>query len=331
MVSDIAAAPTRRGLLTSALALAGLAVAAPALAAGKWPRGPVRFYVPAGPGGGTDAVARLIGEPMQKVRRVPFVAVNAPGAGGAVAAEQVRTASPDGQTLLFYHNSLLTAYRTGAYAHDPLTEFTLVADMPVGGSYAVAVAADSPYRSMADLVAAATAKPDAVSMGVQIRGSTHFMGGLLAQDSGAQFRFVEAGSDADKLVQLQGHQIDAALINTTGTLQYVAAGKLRMLATIAGTPERDPSAPDVPSLAELGYPDALYGFDFMVLGPKGMDPATVSEIHDTLAAALADPAVSERLAKMGMPMRIEPAEDGAARLAALDARIRNTAQTLGLG
>lgn len=319
---------TRSGTRVALAALASLLAAGQAAA--EWPRGPVQLVVPASPGGGTDAVARIIAERLQQQEGSPFVVVNLPAGNGAVAAEQVRNASPDGQTLLFFHTGLLTSYHTGTYAHNPLTEFTSVALMPVEGSYSLAVPADSPYQTVADLVEAARAAPGRVSMGVALRGSTHFMGGLLAEASDSEFRFVEAGSDSEKLVQLQGQQIDSALINTPNTKQYVDSYMLRVLGTIAGTDRRDPILPDVPTLVELGYSEALFGFDFMVLGPIGMDVDLVSEINATVTAAATDPGATEQLATFGMPITAITQDAIMPALEQADQRIRDTAMALDL-
>lgn len=320
---------TRRTLLALGTGVAMLA-AMPALAQSAWPSGSVQLIVPARAGGGTDGAARLIASALQERTGQPFVVVNNPGGGGVVAAEEVRNAAPDGQTLLFFHSGILAMHHTGAIEANPLTDFTTAAAMAVGGTYALAVAADSPWQTVADLVAAAQADPNAITLGVQIRGSTHFMAGLLMMDSGAQFRVVDAGGDADKLVQLQGHQIDAALINTAGTLQYVQNGDLRILGTIAGEDMRDPATPDTPSVAEQGYPSVVYGLDFLIMGPAGMDPAVTAAIGDAFAAVTTDPAIAAQFETMHMPLTAVPAAEIGPRLADVDTRVAATAELLGL-
>ncbi|MCB1387965.1 MAG: tripartite tricarboxylate transporter substrate binding protein [Rhodobacteraceae bacterium] len=320
----------RRAVLGLA-ALASLTAMIPAGAqAQAWPTGPVQLIVPARAGGGTDAAARILAGALQEQTGQPFVVVNNPAGGGVVAAEEVRNAAPDGQTLLYFHSGIFAMHHTGSYEPDPLQSFTTAAALAVGGTYALVVAADSPYQSVDDLVQASIAAPNSISMGVQVRGSTHFMAGLLMMDSDARFRIVDAGSDADKLVQLQGHQIDAAFINTAGTLQYVQNGDLRILATIAGSADRDPGAADVPSLAELGYADALYGLDFLIMGPAGMDPAVTAAIHDAVASVVADPAISGQFDTMHMPLTAVPMGETQARLEGTDQRVAATARLLGL-
>jgi len=191
---------SRRAMLALTAAAALGAMAPQGAMAQAWPNGSVQLIVPARAGGGTDAAARILAAALQENTGQPFVVVNNPGGGGVVAAETVRTAAPDGQTLLFFHSGILAMHHTGAYEANPLDSFTTAVTMPVGGSYALAVAADSPYQTVDDLVQASIASPNSLSMGVQVRGSTHFMAGLLMMDSGAQFRIVDAGSDADKLV-----------------------------------------------------------------------------------------------------------------------------------
>ena len=206
----------------------------------------------------------------------------------------------------------------------------LVFLMPVGGSYSLCVGPDSPYNSAAELINASKAAPDKITLGVQLKGSSHFMAGLLTKDSGAKFRIVEAGSDADKLVAVQGGQINAAFINTPGALQYVEAGKMKILATIAGNPERDPGAPEYPSLAELGYKSAVYGLDFFILGPKEMDPEVAKQINNAFKNVLADPEVNAQFAKMRMPLTYMGFEESRQRLIEGDKKIGETTTMLGL-
>lgn len=330
MKREKTAGHTRRAVLQSiAVAAMSLPLAGAALAEG-WPTGSVQLIVTAKAGGGTDAGARVIAAKLQEITGQPFVVVNNAGGGGAIAVEQVRTARPDGRTLLFGNTGFLSTYHTGGYDHAPTEDFTVLGSLPVGGSFGLTVAADSPYQTVEDLVAAAKANPDKITLGITMRGGTHFMAGLFQKDSGAPFRFVDAGTDADKWVQVQGHQIDATLTNTPGTLQYVEAGDLRILATIAGTPERDPGAPDIPSMHELGYASTVYGVDFMVLGPKDMATEDVSAISAAFTQALEDPATAEQLAKMKMPISPMSAEDSVVRLRAIDQKVAETAKALGL-
>ena len=320
---------TRRSLIALAAATS-LTLPFAAAAQSGWPSGTVQMIVPVRAGGGTDVAARVIAEALQTASGQNVVVVNVDGGGGAVGFEQVRTASPDGSTILFFHSGMINAHITGRYPHDPLTAFAAANVIPVGGSYSLAVRADSPWATTADLVAASIAAPNSLSLGVQLTGTSHFMAGLLALDSGAQLRLVEAGGDADKLVQLQGGQIDAAFVNTPGTLQFVQSGALRILGTLSGTPDRDSAVADIPSLAEQGYESAVLGLDFLVLLPAGTDPAIVSAVHASFNSVIEDPAIAERLATMRFPLSTTTEADGNARLTDTAARLRETAALLGL-
>lgn len=321
----------RRTFLKSIAAVAIATLPASVAHAGDWPSGTVQLVVPAKPGGGTDATARIFAAGLQTVTGGNVVVVNQPGGGGAIAAEQVRTSGEDGSTLLFYHSGLLSTYHTGGYDHSPIDEFSVVTAIPVAGSYSLCVPADSPYQTVEELVAATKTTPDKITLGVQLRGSTHFMAGLIGMSSGAEFRLVEAGSDADKLVQLKGKQINAALINTGGALQYVEAGDLRILGTIQSSPDRDPNAPDYPSMAELGYDDAVYGLDFLIFGPKGLSDETAEAINAAFAGVFADPDSAEKIGKMRFQLLgALPVADARDRVSAASERTGATAELLGL-
>ncbi len=296
----------------------------------EWPKGSVQFVVPAKAGGGTDAAARILAKALQEKLGKPFVVVNQPSGGGSVASETVRNSKTDGSTILFYHSGMFSSYHTGQYDHSPSEEFTTCAVMPVDGSYSLVVGPDSPYSSIEDLIAATRTNPGKITLGVQLKGSSHFMAGLLIKDSDAQFKIVEAGSDADKLVAVQGGTIDAAFVNTPGALQYAEADKLNILATIAGFSERDPGAPDYPSLYELGYESAVYGLDFFILGPAGLDPAVAEKVNLAFKEVMSDPAVSGQFDKMHMPLRYLPLADSETRLVEGDRKIGETAAILGL-
>lgn len=318
----------RRHLIAlSALASAALPFAA---SAQSWPDGAVQLIVPAAAGGGTDAIARVVGNAVQQAIGAPVVVVNNAGGSGAVAAEQVRTAEPDGQTLFFGNSGLFAVYQTGGYQYDPTGDFTPITALTSPVTYSLVVAAGSKYQSVADVVADAKARPDQVVFGIQPRGTTHFMAGLLQQDAGVQFRLVDAGTDADKWVQLQGGQINVTLTNSFGSIQYVNAGAARVLGTIGGEPGRDPILPDAPSLVEAGYPNSTLPVDLIILGPKGMAPETVSAINAAFAQASQDPKVIEKLKQMNTSVTPLSVEDSTARMAETNARIGKTATALGL-
>jgi tripartite-type tricarboxylate transporter receptor subunit TctC len=326
----------RRGFLvaaasfTAATALSGTAGSALAAGAGDWPKRPIKLIVPAKPGGGTDAVARVLSTKLEAVGSKAFAVVNQPTGGGSVAAETVRNARPDGTTLLFFHTGLLSSYHSGVYGHNPVTEFTTIGLIPVGGSQSLAVGPDAGIDSVEALIEKAKANPDSVTLGVQLKGASHFIAGLLMEDSDAPFRIVEAGSDADKFTALQGGNIDAAIVNTSGALQYAEAGKVKILATVSGSSERDPCAADYPSMSELGYDNTVYGLDFMVLAPKGMDPALADRINAVFGEVVNDSAIQEQMQTMNFPLQFMDRAASVTRLTAAEKTIGALAEQIGL-
>ncbi|WP_319412072.1 tripartite tricarboxylate transporter substrate binding protein [uncultured Cohaesibacter sp.] len=298
--------------------------------AADWPRRNVKLVVPAKPGGGTDAVARIFTAELQKRLGKPFVVVNQPTGGGSVAAETARNARPDGYTLLYYHTGLLSSYHSGLYDHNPAEEFTTVAVMPVKASYCFAVGANSEFKTIADVVAKAKANPDKITLGVQLKGASHFMAGLLMMDSKAPFRIVEAGSDADKFVALQGGNIDMAIVNTAGAAQYQEAGKLRILGTMSSFPGRDATMPDIPSMDEQGFPNTIYGLDFFVLAPKGMDEKLAAQINAAFKEVILDKTVADKLLQMRMPLSYLSLQDSEKRMQESEKKVGVIAGQIGL-
>ena len=138
------------------------------------------------------------------------------------------------------------------------------------------------------------------------------------------------GSDADKFTALQGGNIDAAIVNTSGALQYAEAGKLKILGTVTGMPERDPGAPEYPSMVELGFENTMYGFDFMLLGPKGMDPELADRINAVFGEVINDPATQEQLAKMNLPISFMDRDASVERIVASEKTIGEVAAEIGI-
>ena len=267
-----------------------------------WPTNTVQFLLPASAGGATDLSGRSIAAVLQEKFGKSMVIVNQTDGNGVVAFENTRNAKADGLTLLYYHSGMLVSEATGLYDKDVLNDFKVISVLPAGGSYALVVSPDSPYNSVEELIEASKAAPGTITCGVQMGSSTHVMAGMLQKDTGADFKYVEGGSDQDKLAAMQGGHMDFAFINTKNAKPYSEAGKLKALATIAGTVDRDPAMPDMPSLAELGYSSCIFGTDFFVLGPKDMSDADAQKINAAIGEAVEDPTVIDVHEKINMPL-----------------------------
>ncbi|MBT9386257.1 tripartite tricarboxylate transporter substrate binding protein [Pseudooceanicola sp. CBS1P-1] len=310
--------------LAAAVLALGLATAAQAA---DWPKGPVQLLVPAKAGGGSDLMARIFADYLHSKIRVPVVVVNQPAGGGTLAYETVRNARPDGQTLLFTHTGLLVNAHTGRYAH-PVSDFTTIA---IGQSYppqVLAVAPDAPWTDLKDFIRDARAHPDRYSFGVSLGGTSHFIAGQIMDAEDVKLKLVEAASEVDKVVALQGGNIDIGNLSAGAAAQYVQAGKLKVLAMIDRDP--DPAYPAFVPAVQQGV-NVTWLAPLVLWGPKGMDPALVTRINGIVAGMAEDPATRERLAKMSS--RFAPLDVAQSRqlVDEEDAKIARLAARLGLG
>jgi len=288
-----------RRLLRHALpvcVLAGLC-AAPAHAA-DWPAEPVHIVLGYPPGSGTDATARALADEMTNLLGVPTVVENKPGASGRIGTAHVAKSKPDGHTILFGTGAELTLAPSTVKAlpYDPVQDFRPV--MLLTRSIGMVVAApDFPARDMSGLVAEAKKHPGAINYG---SGGTysipHVLGlqfNLEAQIETTHIPYKGAGP---MMVDLTSSRLQYAFSSPGAALSYVEAGKLRVLGIAA--PKRLPALPDVPTLAEQGYPGFDNGTWFGLLVPAGTPDATVKKLHATLLRALESPGLSRVLGNL---------------------------------
>jgi tripartite-type tricarboxylate transporter receptor subunit TctC len=267
----------RRTVLTTILSgLTAVTLGTTALAQ-DWPSSAIQVVVPFGAGGDTDFNARVLSKYLEPELGVSLPVINITGAGGTVAARQVRGAKPDGQTVLFFHTTFLTSQALG------ITDLTLD-DYEVTGIVAqedgnmIVVSADAPYDTMEDLMKASAADPGGIDLTANTGAMTYLVGSQL-NNAGADFNFVDVGGASGRLTAVLGGNVDVSF-NPVGQVKpYVDSGELKVLATISN--ERTTSMPDVPTMTELGY-DITFRAEFFYLFPKG----TPQEHIDTFSAAV---------------------------------------------
>ena len=287
----------RRLLLAAATAsLAGPGHAQPAAA---WPTRPVRVINPYSPGGTTDVVMRLMSERLERAFGQPFPVESRPGAGGSVGTAQAAAAT-DGHTLLITNTGPLAVAPalSPPPAYDPARSFAYVI-MFGGAPIVVAVRADSPLRSIADFIAAARARPEAVSYGNSGAGSMGHLAGLaFERATGARLLHVPfRGAPEAQAAVLSGDT--TAILDTVGA----HAGSIRQgaLRALAFTSEgRVPLFPDVPTLAESGLPDTVVSNWFLLAAPQSLPPEIGARINAVCQRAMQEPTVAERLASLGL-------------------------------
>lgn len=288
----------RRHLLLAALALGHAPLA---LAQDAWPtKQPIRFVVPFAAGGTSDILARLIGEKLQVAVKQTVVIENKAGAGGVIGADAVAKSPADGYTILLgtIASHAINPALQPKMPYNAMTDFAPV--ILLGSiSNVLLVGATQPYRNVAELVAAARAKPGAIAFASAGQGSSQHMSGetfkLLA---GADLTHIPYKGSAPAIQDVIGGQVPASFETVTVALPHIQAGKVRALAVTSA--KRSAALPDTPTLQEAGVP----GFDVAswqaVYAPAGTPPAVVQRLNSEIEKILAMPDVKARLDTLGL-------------------------------
>ena len=295
--------------LAALLATAALS----ATAQGAWPDRPIRIVVPLPPGGPSDIVLRSATEKMQPVLKQALVIDNKPGAAGNLGAAEVARAAPDGQTWLWTTDTLVTVnphvYEKLGFRPDDLIPVmrassfsqTLVCGTAVG------------VKTVAELVRKAQQKPLSYASGGA--GSPgHLSTELFMATAGVEMTHVPYKGPAPAMQDVMGGQVDCGFLAGPTVLPQVGAGKLVALA-VSGA-RRSPLLPEVPTVAESGYPGFDASFSLVLFAPRGTPTPIVEAMHAAMAAALKQPDVAERLRQSDQEVVAARPSESAARLAA---------------
>ena len=290
-----------------AAALAAFA-AATALAQGAWPQKPVKLMVGASPGGGTDIIARMLGEKFQQAWGQPFVVENRPGAGNTIASEVTAKAPPDGYTLLVGTNSAQAiAPHIMKLGFDPVKDLTPIALIVVVPNVIIA-APSVKANTVAELVAEIKASPGGFSCGSSGIGSTqHLACEAFALATGTRIVHVPYKGSSQALADLVGGQIQLSFDTTSSGMSFIKGNKVKALAVM--TPKRSSELPDVPTLAEAGVPGVEMSTWYGLFGPANLPRDIAAKLHAETMKAIAMPDVRKRLeALAGEPGNMSPAE-----------------------
>jgi tripartite-type tricarboxylate transporter receptor subunit TctC len=307
--------PLRRGLLASALTLFALGVASTAHAQ-TFPGKPLRIVVPFAAGGAGDLTARIVGAELSASLGQPVTIENRPGAGGVVAAETVARSEPDGHTLFLMSNgTAVTASLFKSLPYDTLKDLAPVSTL---GTFdlAVLVPAESPFKTLGELVAFAKANPNKLNIGSINIGSTQNLAAELFKSSaGIDAQVVPFKATPELIGALRGKQVDVGVEILGPALTQIKAGAFRALA-VTGK-KRSSVLPEVPTAVEAGVKD-FQASSWNALAVPGMTPRPVIDrLHKDIAAALAKPEVKKKLADLNIDA--DPSTpDEAAQLLASD-------------
>jgi tripartite-type tricarboxylate transporter receptor subunit TctC len=307
----------RRTLVAAFTALA--CAASLAQAQDKWPTKPITYIVPFGAGGTTDVLARLVTQKAGPALGTSFVIENKPGAGGGMGSDFTAKAAPDGYTIqggtVSSHAINVSLYPRLPY--DPIRNFTpitMIGSMP----NVLVVRADSPYKSVADVIAAAKAKPGTINYASSGNGtSQHLSGVFFEQLTGGKMVHVPYKSSAESLTALMsGQGADIIFENLAPALPHIQAGKLRALGVTSA--KRSSTVPDVPAIAEV-----LSGFDVVswqaIFAPANVPKPVVDKLAGEMIKAVNDPEIKAKLVAQGIePGGMTPAELGAFQKAEVD-------------
>ncbi len=253
----------------------------------------IRIVVPFPAGGSADDVARLLGDQIGRSRGVNVVIENRPGAGTIVATEAVSRAAPDGNTLLIVANSFVINPSLKKLNYDPFTSFAPVCHL-VSSPLVIAVNSDSPYRSFAELVNAAHARPGELTMASVAPATTqHIAFEMLKRVADMNMIHVPYPGGAPAVTALLGAHVTAVIANYSEVEAHMASGRLRALATASR--QRIAAAPEVPTVAESGYPNYESEVWFGLVAPAKTPAETIAQLSGWLGAALATPAVKDKL------------------------------------
>ncbi|CAB3867501.1 Bug family tripartite tricarboxylate transporter substrate binding protein [Achromobacter piechaudii] len=282
------------------MAYAGLSAAVSAVPAWaqQYPSRPVRLVVPFVAGGTTDLLARILAEKLTQSLGVAVIVENKGGGNSLIGTEVVARANPDGYTLLIHTNNFTvnqTLY-AGKQPFDAMKDFgpiTLVSSVP----HVLVINPKVPVHNLAELIDQAKEKPETLTFASAGSGTvTHLCGELFMRMSGIQLTHIPYKGSGGVMADLLGGHVDMQFAGMSLAREYILDGRLRALAVT--TPTRYARLPDVPTVAELGYPGYAFSSWFGVLAPAKTPAEVVARLNGDIVKAVNDPRVQERLKQM---------------------------------
>jgi tripartite-type tricarboxylate transporter receptor subunit TctC len=300
-MTDTRFRPQRRalvvGMAAASLLPPQLWAQAPA-AAGTFPNRPIKVVVGYSAGGAVDIVARTLGQSLAASMGQPVLVENKPGAGTNIAVRLVIDAPADGYTLLLAANAL--AANMALYQPIPFDAEKELAPVALVGRVPVVLAANvsAPYANIAQLVQAAKARPGSIAFATPGNGSTpHMASELFARAAGISLMHVPYRGGAQAITDVIGGQVPLLAMNALEVKPHVASGKLKVLAVLS--PARSPIFPDVPTIAESGFPGFEASVWYALMAPAATPRPVIEKLHAEVQKALQTREVRERMTAVG--------------------------------
>lgn len=259
------------------------------------------FVIPGSTGGGTDLAIRTMGEGLQRLFGLKINYQQMKNTAGHTA---VKTAAPDGNTIMLATAALNTQYVTGSSDVNPLEDLTLIACLDDNGYSVLACPVDAPFNTFEEFVAYAKANPRKINAGMPAAGSNTFLFGKLESVLGIELNHVECASETDRLTNIAGGFIDIGVVSLGNAQSYEKAGKLKVIGTVAGDGVTIADSgvelgDNYKTLQEQGYSDCYVLCMHYIYGPKGMSEEQVAKLNASFKQVIEDPTVNEGLRKIG--------------------------------
>lgn len=312
------------------VALLGLVAVAAPVHAQTYPVKPIRLIVPFPPGGGTDIVSRLLATKLGESTGWTIIVENKPGASGTFGLNEAVRASPEGYDMVMGQaDNLIIApaiqKNLTINAVRDLTPVTLVASSP----FLFMAQANSKYRTLTDVIAAAKASPNTVTYGTAGNGTFPHLAIELLQTAGDfKLKQIPYKGAAPAMTDLLGGHIDMAALSIASGMSHIPSGKLRGLAVT--TIRRSPALPDVPTVAELGYKDFEATGWLGILVPNGVPPGVISRLHAEITKVMQNPEVHKALIAQGVEARQSSPEEFGRLLSSETAKWHKIIETAGI-
>lgn len=276
-----------------------LVLGATAADAQAYPTRPIRIVVPFGAGGGADLVTRFLAQRMTTALGTSIVVDNRPGGGGLIGTHLAVSAAPDGYTLVEASATTLAVLPVMTKApYDALRDLTPITMMGAQ-PHVILVHPSVPIKSVQELIAHAKSKPGALNYASSGNGGPNHLGTeLFKLEAGIQMTHIPYKGNGPALADLLGGQVQLSILTVAPSLPHIKAGKLRALA--ATSPARLPVLPDLPTVAELGFPNYEVVSWYGLLAPARTPPAVIAKLHQEIATILKQPDAVEALKAQGV-------------------------------